>query len=242
MNSVFNDDKTFETFIEDDSNCLALAASREIAGRKLTYNPLTIYGETGCGKTHLLMAIKAENEKIHHEKKVGYFTTESIVADFLADACKFDYKPNLFGKKCLEYDVILIDEIEDLRGKEATQEATFHLLNRLVGQDKKVVLACSIPLKELPTLSERLLTRFECGLICGISIATPELREKYTARTAKELQLQLSDEVIKCFSENHNKLVSIRGKLLTLKLIAGDEDLTVERIQEIIKEGENENE
>lgn len=242
MNAAFSDKKTFDTFIEDTSNRFALAVCKAVAEGGQAYNPLTIYGESGCGKTHLLMAIREKIERAHSEKKVGYFTVESITADFINNARKNDDKTYLYGQRCLEYDVILIDEIEELKGKEGTQEETFYMINRLLCNEKTVVLACERPLKELPVLCDRLLTRFECGLICDISSASRELREKYTVRMSQELDLRLNEDAIRFISKKHKRLMTIRGELLTLRMMIGDEELGAARIKKIVQEGEKENE
>ena len=185
---------TFENFIKGPSNQFAYAAAQAVAANPSgAYNPLFIYGPSGLGKTHLLNAIQVEIKKNHPDYNIVYvdcemFTNEIITAVKTATT-------EQFRQKYREADVLLIDDIQFLAGKESTQEEFFHTFNTLHNAGKQIVLACDRPAKEIKSLEERLRTRFEWGLTADIQPPDFETRVAIVKRKAELLNLSLPDDV-----------------------------------------------
>lgn len=187
-------DFTFENFIKGQSNQFAYAAAQAVAANPSgAYNPLFIYGPSGLGKTHLLNAIQIEIRKNHPDFNLVYvdcekFTNETISAIRTATT-------EQFRQKYREADVLLVDDIQFIAGKEATQEEFFHTFNTLHNAGKQIVLACDRPAKEIKSLEERLRTRFEWGLTADIQPPDFETRVAIIKRKAELLNFDLPDDV-----------------------------------------------
>lgn len=165
---------TFDNFITGSSNDFAYAACKAVAtGSNMMYNPLFIYSGVGLGKTHLLHAIGNEIEA-RTQKKVLYVTSEEFTNDFIASLQ--NHENIAFREKYRSADVLLIDDIQFIIGKESTQEEFFHTFNTLYGQDKQIVISSDRPAREMITLTERMRSRFESGLTVDIQAPTLELR------------------------------------------------------------------
>ena len=172
------------------------------SGPSGAYNPLFIYGPSGLGKTHLLNAIQIEIHKNHPDYNIVYvdcekFTNEIITAVKMATT-------EQFRQKYREADVLLIDDIQFLAGKESTQEEFFHTFNTLHNAGKQIVLASDRPAKEIKSLEERLRTRFEWGLTADIQPPDFETRVAIVKRKAELLNLDLPDDVAE-YIANHLK-------------------------------------
>ena len=194
---------TFENFIRGPSNQFAFAAAQAVAANPSgAYNPLFIYGPSGLGKTHLLHAIKFEVAKNHPDFNIVYvdcevFTNENI------EAVK-NGTTELFRQKYRLADVLLIDDIQFLAGKESTQEEFFHTFNTLHNAGKQIVIASDRPAKEIKSLEERLRTRFEWGLTADIQPPDFETRVAIVKRKAELLKLDVPDDVAD-YIANHLK-------------------------------------
>ncbi len=193
--SLFNDRYTFENFIVGHNNRFAHAASEAVSKAPAkAYNPLFIYGSVGLGKTHLLHAICLGIQQKRPKAKISLVSSERFTND-LINAIK-DKKVEAFRAKYRTVDVLLVDDIQFLAGKEQTQEEFFHTFNDLHSNNKQIVLTSDRPPKEIPTLEVRLRTRFEWGLIADIQ--PPELETRIAIlRKKNELnQFDISDEIL----------------------------------------------
>lgn len=196
-------DFTFENFIKGPSNQFAYAAAQAVAANPSgAYNPLFIYGPSGLGKTHLLNAIQIEIKRNHPDYNIVYvdcemFTNEIITAVKTATT-------EMFRQKYRQADVLLIDDIQFLAGKESTQEEFFHTFNTLHNDGRQIVIASDRPAKEIKSLEERLRTRFEWGLTADIQPPDFETRVAIVKRKAELLNLDLPDDVAE-YIANHLK-------------------------------------
>ena len=210
-------DFTFENFIKGPSNQFAYAAAQAVAANPSgAYNPLFIYGPSGLGKTHLLNAIEIEIKKNHPDFNIVEIEIKKNHPDFnivYVDCEKFTNEiitavrtntTEQFRQKYREADVLLIDDIQFIAGKEATQEEFFHTFNTLHNAGKQIVLACDRPAKEIKSLEERLRTRFEWGLTADIQPPDFETRVAIVKRKAELLNLDLPDDVAE-YIANHLK-------------------------------------
>ena len=157
------------------------------------YNPLFIYGPSGLGKTHLLNAIQIEIRKNHPDYNIVYVDCEKFTNEIITAVR--NNTTELFRQTYREADVLLIDDIQFIAGKEATQEEFFHTFNTLHNAGKQIVLACDRPAKEIKSLEERLRTRFEWGLTADIQPPDFETRVAIVKRKAELLNLSLPDDV-----------------------------------------------
>ncbi len=194
---------TFENFIRGPSNQFAFAAAQAVAANPSgAYNPLFIYGPSGLGKTHLLHAIKFEVAKNHPDFNIVYVDCE-VFTNEIIEAVK-NGTTELFRQKYRLADVLLIDDIQFLAGKESTQEEFFHTFNTLHNAGKQIVIASDRPAKEIKSLEERLRTRFEWGLTADIQPPDFETRVAIVKRKAELLKLDVPDDVAD-YIANHLK-------------------------------------
>lgn len=191
----FNEKYTFDNFVVGHNNRFAHAASEAVSKAPAkAYNPLFIYGSVGLGKTHLLHAIGLEIKKKNPKSKIDLISSEKFTNE-LINAIK-DKKVEAFRAKYRTLDVLLVDDIQFLAGKEQTQEEFFHTFNDLHSNNKQIILTSDRPPKEIPTLEVRLRTRFEWGLIADIQ--PPEL-ETRIAILRKKIELNnfsVSDDIL----------------------------------------------
>jgi chromosomal replication initiator protein len=186
----------FPSFIVGKNNELARAAATAVAANPgVTYNPLFIYGGAGLGKTHLLHAIGHEILNTTSDKKVLYITCEKFTNDFINSIS--NGKANSFKDIYRSVDILLIDDIQFLAGKEGTQEEFFHTFNALHQTNKQVVISSDRPPKSIPALENRLLTRFEWGMIADISEPDYETRFAILDHKINEKKYPLDPAIIK---------------------------------------------
>lgn len=215
---------TFETFIVGDSNKFANAACLAVAANPSgAYNPLFIYGNSGLGKTHLLYAICNEIHKNRPEKNTIYVKGEEFTNE-LINAIKQE-KTTAFHDKYRQADVLLVDDIQFIGGKESTQEEFFHTFNSLYHSGKQIVLTSDRPPKEIKTLEERLRTRFEWGLLADVQPPDFETRMAIIRRKAELLDLDMPSEVCEYIANrlktNIRQLEGTVKKLKAYKLLEG---------------------
>ena len=199
--SNLNPRYTFESFIVGESNELARAACYAVSqnlGR--VYNPLFIYGGVGLGKTHLLQSIGNEVIKKGLEKKIKYITSERFTSE-LIDSIK-NQRADKFKNHYQEIDLLIIDDIQFLSGKEKTQNEFFHIFNTLYQVNKQIVISSDRPPKAIPTIEERLRSRFEGGMIADIGKPDLETRMAILRSKAAEKDFFLEDEALKFIAES----------------------------------------
>lgn len=189
-----NDKYNFENFIVGSGNELAYAACQAIAANPGTkYNPLFIYGGVGLGKTHLIQAVGNGIKQQNPDVKIVYVSTETFVNEFL-DSIRF--KKQGFADKYRRADVLIVDDIQFIAGKEKTQEEFFHTFNALHQANKQVIITSDKPPKAIPTLEERLRSRFEWGMTIDIQPPDLETRQAILQAKAQSHDFIVSDEVI----------------------------------------------
>lgn len=215
---------TFSTFIVGPSNKFAHAASLAVAANPSgTYNPLFIYGESGLGKTHLLYAICNEISHTFKDKKIIYVKGEEFTNELIDAIAKESTKQ--FHNKYRCADILLVDDIQFIGGKESTQEEFFHTFNELYQAGKQIVLTSDRPPKEIKTLEDRLRTRFEWGLLADVQPPDFETRIAIIRRKSELLDIEIPEDVAEYLANrlktNIRQLEGVVKKLKAYKLLAG---------------------
>ncbi len=194
-NSNLNPNYTFETFVVGKNNSLAHAASLAVAEAPAkAYNPLFLYGGVGLGKTHLMHAIANEILKNDNSKAVLYVTSEKFTNEII-NAIK-DAKTEQFRNKYRNIDVLLIDDIQFIAGKDAVQEEFFHTFNTLRESGKQIILSSDKPPRDIQLLEERLKSRFEWGLIADVSAPDYETRLAILRKKASADKITIDDDIL----------------------------------------------
>ncbi len=209
---------TFDTFVVGDCNRYLYAAAKAVAENPGSgYNPLFIYGGAGLGKTHIMHAIANYVKSNNPLMTVIYATCEKFTSDLISNIRSgkaYDKEGVAFRNRYRNVDVLLIDDIQFLVGKQATQEEFFHTFNELYGQNKQIVLSADCPPKELSLLSDRLTTRFECGLMAQVLPPDVETKIAILQKKAEAKKFILSLDVALYLAElSDNDVRSLEGML-----------------------------
>ena len=229
------DNYTFDNFVEGSSNTFAKAACLAVAKEPTAYNPLFIYGNSGLGKTHLLYAIINYMKRNHPHLKIVYKKCETFLAE-LIDALQSGFVTP-FKEKYRGCDVLLIDDIQFLAGKEQTQEEFFHTFSSLYESDKQIILTSDRPPKDIKPLSDRLKTRFEGGLLADVQPPNFELRIAIIRKKADDIGLSVSNEMVEYMAERlQNNIRQIEGALKRLYAICSfsSSEVTKDKVDEVI--------
>ena len=197
---VSEKDYTFENFIVGSSNKLAHAASVAVANHPTAYNPLFLYGASGLGKTHLMKAIANEVHRTRPNFNIIFVKGEDFTNELVRSIEK--KTTSKFKDKYRNADMLLIDDIQFIAGKVATQEEFFHTFNSLYDAGKQIILTSDRPPKDIQHLEERIQSRFEGGLIVDIQPPDTELRIAILKRKAQIMNVKLSDDVLTFLGEN----------------------------------------
>ncbi|HCR42097.1 TPA: chromosomal replication initiator protein DnaA [Patescibacteria group bacterium] len=222
---------TFETFVIGESNHLAQAASEAVAKAPgTTYNPLFIYGGVGLGKTHLLQAIGNAILTNYPKKKVVYITSERFTNELVDSILKKTTRE--FKEKYRRVDCLLIDDVQFLEGKDATQEEFFHTFNALYESSKQIVLTSDRPPKAIAALEARLRSRFEWGMMADITAPNYETRLAILRSKSANLKFPLADNILELIAQKiQNNIRELEGAL-TRTVAFGQLNNTVPTIEE----------
>ncbi len=242
----FEDFFTFDNFIIGSTNRFAHAAALAVAqNERIIYNPFIIYGPSGVGKTHLMLAIKNEIKKLFPYKKVAYIRSEDFtnqLINALKDGSLGMSTMDDFHNKYRNLDVLLIDDIHFIAGKEATQEEFFNTFNTLYQNGKQIIVTLDRPIKEIKTLDERIRSRLSSGLFADMSSPDFETRVGIIRKKAEESGLRLEENLIYYIAEhikvNTRQLEGVVKKLVAFVQIQHKEP-NIGIVQTYIKEAIN---
>ncbi len=224
---------TFDTYIVGSSNKFAHAAALAVAANPAgAYNPLFIYGNSGLGKTHLLYAICNDIKKSNPDKTFLYIKGDDFTNELIDSIRK--NTTSEFHQKYRQTDVLLVDDIQFIAGKDSTQEEFFHTFNSLYEAKKQIVLTSDRPPKEIQTLEDRLRTRFEWGLIADIQPPDFETRIAIVKRKAELLDIKIPNEVCEYISKKlKNNIRQLEGAVKKMKAhhLLGGEPMGIQTAQ-----------
>jgi chromosomal replication initiator protein len=256
INITLNPKYTFDTFIVGGSNRLAAATAQAVAAKPgVTYNPLFLYGGVGLGKTHLAQAIGHEILAQNPKKKIIYVSCENFTNEFVQSISTG--KVNDFKKKYRDADVLLIDDIQFLSGKEGTQEEFFHTFNALHQSNRQIVVTSDRVPKAIQQMEARLSSRLGCGMVADIQPPNLEMRHAILRAKSEEKNYVVADEVLNFIAENIesnirelegaitrvisycelNKIeptIEIAGQVLEDMISAKSKNLSIEKIIKIV--------
>ena len=237
LDSQLNAHQSFSNFIEGTSNKLPRSVGQAIAEHpeQQTFNPLFIYGPSGVGKTHLVNAIGMRTKELHPEKRVLYLSAHLFMVQF-TDA----RRRNVFNDFMHFYqsiDMLIVDDVQELAGMTATQNAFFHIFNHLRQNGKQIIMTCDRPPVSLQGMEERLVTRFKSGLMAEMEKPEEPLRRSILHSIVKHDGLSIPDEVVSYISRNVNnsvrELEGIVHSLLAYSVVYG-KDIDLEFAQRIL--------
>jgi chromosomal replication initiator protein len=220
---------TFETFVIGASNRFAHAAALAVAETPArAYNPLFIWGESGLGKTHLLHATGNYAHRLFPGMRVKYVSTEEFTNDFI-NSLRDDRKV-AFKQSYRDIDVLLVDDIQFIEGKEGIQEEFFHTFNTLHNANKQIVISSDRPPKQLATLEDRLRTRFEWGLIADVQPPELETRIAILRKKAQMERLDVPDEVLELIASSIERNIrELEGALIRVTAFASLNKTPIDR-------------
>lgn len=238
ISSTFDPRYRFDSFVVGGSNQFCHAAARAVAeGPANSYNPLFLYGGVGLGKTHLMHAIGQEIMEHHPDYRVLYIPTEQFVNE-LINSIRFD-RMQQFRDRYRTIDVLLIDDIQFIANKERTQEEFFHTFNTLYTSQKQIILSSDSSPRNIPTLEERLRSRFEWGLIADIQPPELETKVAILRRKAETETLEIPDDVALFIAQhvrsNIRELEGMLNRVVAFASLTG-RPITLELAKETLRD------
>lgn len=236
--SNLNPRYTFDNFVVGPNNDLAVSAAKAVVEKPgFTYNPLFLYGGSGLGKTHLMHAIGYSIIKKDPSKKVRYITSEQFTNEVI-ESIRVGNIQNI-RNIYRSVDVLLLDDVQFIIGKESTQNEFFNSFNELYGQNKAIILSSDKPPKDLEILDERMTSRFEMGLTLKITQPDYETRMAILRQYAKHLDFEIPDEVIQYIASNiSSNIRELEGALnkVYARKNGYNEEITVSVAEDAIKD------
>ena len=236
--SRLNPKYSFDNFVIGGSNRFAHAAAVAVAEAPAkAYNPLFIYGESGLGKTHLLHAIGHYAESLYPGIRVRYVSSEEFTNDFINSIA--NNRSSVFQSRYREIDILLIDDIQFLQGKDSTQEAFFHTFNTLHDHNKQVVITSDLPPKHLTGFEDRMRSRFEWGLITDVQAPDLETRIAILRKKAQSEKLQIGNDILEYMATKvSSNIRELEGTLIRVTAFASLNKTTVDLalVQTVLKD------
>lgn len=236
--SVLNPKYTFETFVVGASNQFAHAAARAVAEiPSKSYNPLFIYGGVGLGKTHLMHAIGHYIRARNRSLNLLYISSERFINEMI-NALRFD-RLTAFRQKYRKVDVLLVDDIQFIAGKDRTQEEFFHLFNALHDAQKQIVISSDCPPRQIQNIEERLMSRFEWGLIADIQSPDIETKVAILRKKAESERVEIPENVAFFIaSKVKTNIRELEGSLIRLIAYASltGRDIDLGLAQDVLKD------
>lgn len=219
--STVNKKFTFENFVVGNNNRFVYTVALAVAEQPAeVYNPLFIYGGVGLGKTHLLHAVGNFVQEFRPELKVKYITAESFMNDLIKNL-RFKEASSAFRSRYRNLDILMIDDIQFMAGKEATQEEFFHTFNALYNDGKQIIITCDKHPTEVKNLEARLSSRFQMGLIADIQTPDIETRIAILKKKAEIAGIEATDEAFNYIAEKFNSNVrELEGALTKIRAFA----------------------
>ncbi|MBF0407626.1 MAG: chromosomal replication initiator protein DnaA [Candidatus Riflebacteria bacterium] len=240
---MFNAKYTFDSFIVGKSNQFVHAICQAICAEPGTkYNPVFIHGGVGLGKTHLLQAVGQHIIAGNPKAKVAYLSSEAFTNEFI-DSIK-DRKANEFRAKFRKKDILLIDDVQFLAGKGSVIEEFFHTFNELFQNKKQIVLSSDSPPKKINNLEDRLVSRFEMGIVADVLPPDLEMRAAIIKTSAARMSMKVPDEYIMYLAQNVNSNIrELEGAFLRVVAYAGivQKNISRELIDQVLKDFFREN-
>jgi len=228
---------TFDSFVVGSFNELAYAAGQAVIKTPgMAYNPLFVYGGTGLGKTHLIQAIGSQIKKHYPDKKIYYITSEKFTLHYIESVQ--NNRMHVFKEKYRKYDLLIMDDIQFISGKEKTQEELFHLFNSLYENNKQIIFSSDKPPKFIPQLEDRLRSRFEGGMIVDVSKPDYESRLAILKSKIQNSKTTLGDETIEYIAsiiqDNIRELEGVLNSIICQAQLK-KRGLSIPEIKQLIK-------
>ncbi|MDB6058586.1 MAG: chromosomal replication initiator protein DnaA [Verrucomicrobiales bacterium] len=234
----FNPKNTFDTFVVGENNNHAHAAAQAVASAPgKSYNPLFLYGGVGLGKTHLLHAIGQHVANHKKGARIMYLSSEKFTNEYI-DAIQNNCVVK-FRRKYRQADVLLIDDIQFLAGKERIQEEFFHTFNALHEAHKQIVLSCDRPASEIQNLEQRLVSRFEWGLVCEMQAPDAETRMAILRKKGAAMGVELPEEILQFLANRiRTNIRRLEGALIRVASFASltGKKITLQTVESLLRE------
>lgn len=239
LHTTLNRQYTFDNFVVGTCNVFAHSAAKGVAERAAElYNPLFLYGGVGLGKTHLMQAIgHYAPSRNKPTLKVAYLSTESFTNQLISAIQSRNTEQ--FRRRFRNIDFLLIDDIHFIAGKDATQEEFFHTFNALHDKKKQIVISSDRPPKQIPTLKDRLISRFEWGIVASLDPPDYDTRVAILRKKAEHSRAALSTEILELIAEHvSSNIRELEGALTKLLALAGlrDESPSLELAKEVLED------